>query len=267
MIFLIIQPQQYKPDTISAITQVKRKRGNQGTNSRIKYKDAICAFDIETTRLADIEQSVMYVWMFHIKQLDLTIVGRTWEEFDTLLKKIVGELDGTTLCIFVHNLSYEFQFLRAVYNFSPEEVFAVDSRKVLKCTMYDKQIEFRCSYLHSNMSLAEYTKKMGVAHQKLSGEEFDYNKIRYPWTPLSERELQYCTHDVIGLCEAIETEMLADGDNLYTFPLTSTGYVRRDAKKAMRNVSPSFIKSQLPDIEIYKMCREAFRGGDTHANR
>ena len=267
MICLIIRPQQYTPATISAIQPVKRKRGNQGTKSRIKYKDAICAFDIETTRLADIEQSIMYVWMFHVKQLDLTIVGRTWEEFDTLLKKIVDELDGNTLCIFVHNLSYEFQFLRAVYNFSPDEVFAVDSRKVLKCTMYDKQIEFRCSYLHSNMSLAEYTKKMGVTHQKLSGEEFDYNKIRYPWTPLTERELQYCVHDVIGLCEAVETEMQADGDNLYTFPLTSTGYVRRDAKRAMRSVTPLFVKSQLPDIEVYKMCREAFRGGDTHANR
>ena len=267
VITLIISPQQYKSGTFSNIPQVKRNRGNQGTKTKIKYKDAICAFDIETTRLSDIEQSVMYVWMFHVKQLDLTIVGRTWEEFDTLLKKIVDELDDSTLCIFVHNLSYEFQFLRAVYNFAPEEVFAVDNRKVLKCTMYDKHIEFRCSYLHSNMSLAEYTKKMGVEHQKLSGEEFDYNKTRYPWTVLSDRELQYCVHDVVGLCEAIEKEMLADGDNLYTFPLTSTGYVRRDAKRAMRNVSPSFVKTQLPDIEVYKMCREAFRGGDTHANR
>lgn len=267
VIYLIICPQQYKPGTFSSLPIVKRKRGNQGTKSKIQYKDAICAFDIETTRLPDIEQSIMYVWMFHVKQSDLTIVGRTWEEFDAFLKQLVNELGESSLCIFVHNLSYEFQFLRAIYSFLPEEVFAVENRKVLKCTMYDKHIEFRCSYLHSNMSLAEYTKKMGVKHQKLSGEEFDYNKTRYPWTPLSEKELQYCVHDVIGLCEAIETEMLADGDNLYTFPLTSTGYVRRDAKKAMRNVSPSFVKTQLPDIEVYKMCREAFRGGDTHANR
>ena len=227
VIYLIIFPQQYKPGTFSSLPTVKRKKGNQGTKTKIEYKDAICAFDIETTRLPDIEQSIMYVWMFHVKQLNLTIVGRTWEEFDKFLKQIVEELEENSLCIFVHNLSYEFQFLQAVYSFSPEEVFAVDNRKVLKCTMYDKHVEFRCSYLHSNMSLAEYTKKMGVAHQKMSGEEFDYNKTRYPWTPLLERELQYCVHDVIGLCEAIETEMLADGDNLYTFPLTSTGYVRR----------------------------------------
>ena len=245
----------------------KRNRGNQGTKTKIKYKDAICAFDIETTRFPDIEQSILYVWMFHLKQLDLTIVGRTWEEYDKLLKQVLEELEDNTLCIYVHNLSYEFQFLRAIYNFSQDEVFAVDKRKVLKCTMYDSRIEYRCSYLHSNMSLAEYAKKMGVAHQKLSGDEYDYTKTRYPWTPLTDKELQYCTHDVIGLCEAIETEMKADGDNLYTYPLTSTGYVRRDAKKAMRTVSQSYVKNQLPDIEVYKMCREAFRGGDTHANR
>lgn len=267
MIILIISPQEYKIGTIANIPTAKRGRGNPKTKQKIKYKDAITAFDIETTRLADIEQSIMYVWMFHVEQLGLTIVGRTWEEFGEFLNKVVDELGNDTLVIFVHNLSYEFQFLQAVYNFSTDEVFAVESRKVLKCTMYDSKIEFRCSYLHSNMSLSEYTKKMGVEHQKLSGDDFDYNKTRYPWTELSESEIKYCVHDVIGLCEAIKKEMELDNDNLYTFPLTSTGYVRRDAKKAMRTVSPSFVKSQLPDIEIYKMCREAFRGGDTHANR
>ena len=264
---MVISPDQYISGTFAKIPELKRGRGNPKTKNPVKYKDEIIAFDIETTHLVDIEQSIMYVWMFHMKHSDITIVGRTWDEFSSLLNKIVSEIGENTICIFVHNLSYEFQFLQAVYNFSSDEVFAIDSRKVLKCTMFDRKIEFRCSYLHSNMSLDEYTKKMGVKHRKLSGAEFDYSKVRYPWTELSEKELAYCIHDVVGLCEALEIEMQSDGDNLYTFPLTSTGYVRRDAKKAMREVSPSFVKMQLPDIEVYKMCREAFRGGDTHANR
>lgn len=263
---MVITPDQYKPGTVAAIPTQKRGKGNPKTKTRTKYKDVICAFDIETTRLADIEQSIMYVWMLHIHP-HTTIVGRTWEEFHKLKKQIVSELGGNTLCIFVHNLSYEFQFLQGVYNFRNDEVFAVASRKVLKCTMNDNAIEFRCSYLHSNMSLAEYTKKMDVEHKKLDGDEFDYTKTRYPWTPLTPRELEYCCNDVIGLCEALEVEMKADNDNLYTLPLTSTGYVRRDAKRAMRAVSPAFVKKQLPNAEIYALCREAFRGGDTHANR
>lgn len=263
---MVISPEQYKPGTIAQIATQKRHRGNPKTKKKVTYKDVICTFDIETTRLADIEQSVMYVWMFHIHP-HITIVGRTWEQLQTLLEQFCKELEEETLCIFVHNLSYEFQFLRAIYEFTNEEVFAVDRRKVLKCTMYQEKLELRCSYLHSNMSLAEYTRKMKVLHTKLDGEEFDYTKERYPWTNLTERELEYCTHDVIGLAEAIAAEMEADKDNLYSFPLTSTGYVRRDAKRAMRKAPPNFVKNQLPDFEVWKMCNEAFRGGDTHANR
>ena len=263
---MYITPAQYIPGTIANIETQKRGRGNPRTRKKVYYKDVICAFDIETTRLADIEQSIMYIWMLHIHS-HVTIIGRTWEELKNLLLQIKEELEENTLCIFVHNLSYEFQFLRAIYDFSPDEVFAVDSRKVLRCSMFDNKIEFRCSYLHSNMSLAEYTNKMDVEHKKLDGEEFDYTKERYPWTPLSEREVAYCVHDVVGLCEALEKEMEIDGDNLYTLPLTSTGYVRRDAKKAMRQIHPTFVKKQLPDLYTYEMLREAFRGGDTHANR
>lgn len=263
---MYITPDQYIPGTIANIETQKRGRGNPRTRKKVYYKDVICAFDIETTRLADIEQSIMYIWMLHIHN-HVTIIGRTWEELKNLFLQIREELQDNTLCIFVHNLSYEFQFLRAVYDFLPEEVFAVDSRKVLRCSMFDNKIEFRCSYLHTNMSLAEYTNKMDVEHKKLDGEEFDYTKERYPWTPLSEREIAYCVHDVVGLCEALEKEMTIDGDNLYTLPLTSTGYVRRDAKKAMRQIHPAFVKNQLPDIQTYEMLREAFRGGDTHANR
>ena len=263
---MIITPQQYAPGTFANIQKQKRGKGNPKTRVKVQYKDAICAFDIETSRLPDIEQSIMYVWMFHLHH-HFTIVGRTWEEFDTFLKQITSELEDETICIFVHNLSYEFQFLRAVYNFTNDEVFAVDNRKVLKCSMYGNKIEFRCSYLHSNMSLDEYTKKMNVEHKKLDGDKFDYKKIRYPWTKLTQYEMKYCCNDVIGLCEAVEIEMKADNDNLYTFPLTSTGYVRRDAKKAMREISPQYVKQQLPDITVYELCREAFRGGNTHANR
>ena len=261
---MIVTPEQFPLEWLYNRPLVKRKRGNQRTKKRVKYKDIITAFDIETTRLADIEQSVMYVWQWQFDE-DYTVVGRTWEQFVAFQRKIAKILDDSVLVVFVHNLSYEFQFLRGIYQFSPDEVFAIKSRKVLKCNMHGC-FEFRCSYFHSNMNLDTYTKKMGVKHKKLTG-TFDYEKIRYPWTELSNDELAYCVHDVQGLVEAIKIEMEHDGDNLYTFPLTSTGYVRRDAKKAMSNVSFSFVRNQLPDYEIYKMLREAFRGGNTHANR
>ena len=69
--------------------------------------------------------------------------------------------------------------------------------------VYDTIYEFRCSYLHSNMSLEVFLEKMGVEDLKQSGEEFDYSKIRYPWTPLSDQEMKYIVNDVKGLVEAL----------------------------------------------------------------
>lgn len=257
-----IQASEYIQKCRQVQSKGRRKKG------QLHYKDCICAFDIETTRVPDIEQSVMYVWQFQVDEYG-TVFGRTWEEYIHLLELIRGVLkDNEAICVYVHNLSYEFQFLAGVYNFDCTEVFAVESRKILKCSMFNKQIEYRCSYLQTNMSLNEFTKKMGVKHGKLSGEDFDYSKVRYSWTKLTDQELSYCQNDVLGLVEAIKAEMQRDDDTLYSIPLTSTGYVRRDAKKAM---SAYNIKSQVaeaqPDLELYLALHDAFRGGDTHASR
>lgn len=249
-------------DSIPTLTA---PRGNPRGRQKTLYKDVICTFDIETTRVPDLDQSFMYIWQMCIGEN--VIIGRTWEEFKLLLSEFKLHLhDKERVVFFVHNLSYEFQFLAGIYLFNKDDVFLIDSRKVLKATMYD-HFEFRCSYLHSNMSLAQYTKKMGVKHGKLSGKKFDYSKIRTPYTELSEYELRYCLDDVIGLREAIEKEMALDNDTLYTFPLTSTGYVRREVKKAMRGYSYEAIKSLQPDLKLYELLHDAFRGGNTHANR
>lgn len=250
-------------DLILNLPNEKRKKGNQGNHKRVEYKHIVTAFDIETTRLEDIEQSIMYIWQWHFDVYG-TVYGRTWDEFLELFNAINSVLDQRQyIVVYVHNLSYEFQFLSGIYPFQPNQVFAVKSRKVLKANM--GHLELRCSYLHSNMSLDEYTHKMGVEHAKISG--FDYNKIRYPWTELTSDELEYCVSDVIGLVEAIKIEMHHDGDNLYTIPLTSTGYVRRDVKKALHDAHYRIFKDLFPDWNLYQLLREAFRGGNTHANR
>ena len=129
--------------------------------------------------------------------------------------------DGAFLVVYVHNLSYEFQFLKGIYSFFPDDVFAVASRKVVKADMWGC-FEFRCSYKLTNMSLKQFTSKMMVKHQKLSGEEFDYGVKRYPWTELTDEELEYCINDVWGLVEAVNALMARDEDTLQTIPLTST---------------------------------------------
>lgn len=248
-----------------SIPPQKRKQGNQSSSQKYYYKDIITAFDIETSTILEIQQAVMYIWQWQFGP-DITVIGRTWYDFMLFQKKLRECLDpDERLFIVVHNLSFEFQFLAGIYAFEPEEVFALDHRKVVRCSMFHDQFEFRCSYIHSNMSLAKYLKAVGVEHEKLEG--YDYSKVRYWWTELSDFELEYCIHDVQGLEEAVRKEMEKDGDNMYTWPLTSTGYVRRDIKHAMRKVRHMLVKDILPDLDVYKLLREEFRGGNTHANR
>ena len=160
----------------------------------------------------------------------------------------------------------EFQFLKGWYDFQTDEVFRTEPRKVLKCEMFD-HFEYRCSYFLTNMSLDQFTRQMNVENRKLSGDQFDYNKVRYPWTELSEYEIQYCINDVQGLAEALIKKFREDGDTVRTVPLTSTGYVRRDTKKAMSLYNHDTLVRMLPDVDLYSMLRQAFRGGNTHANR
>ena len=247
---------------VSALKDLPRPRGNPHGRKAV-YKDIICAFDIEASRLKDIEQAFMYIWQFQFGP-ETTIIGRTWEEFIYMLKQFKKRLHGRYIVAHVHNLSYEFQFLKGIYHFEPNEVFATDSRKVLKCTMFDC-LELRCSYQHSNMSLDQYLIKMSVEHEKQKG--FDYDKVRYPWDELNASEMLYCINDVRGLVEALTIEMEKDGDTLYTFPLTSTGYVRRDCRAAMDGYNHKQLAAMLPTPQLYILLREAFRGGDVHGNR
>lgn len=251
-------------EAIRAAPILKRRRGNQGGRTKHKYRDLLTAWDTETTRLEWCEQSIMYVWAYQIGT-EYTVIGRTWPQWVDFCRRAIEAAAPARLVTWVHNLSYEFAFL-GWYPWRDEDVFAVDRRKVLRAIIFGG-IELRCSYLHSNMSLDEYTRKMGVEHGKLSGDDFDYSKIRYPWTRITDSELAYIQHDVLGLVEALAVEMALDEDNLYSVPLTSTGYVRRDCKHAMRTTGRDYIRDIYPSFDQYVELREAFRGGNTHANR
>lgn len=246
-------------------TKARRKQANDKT----QYKNIFCAFDIETSRYEPLKQSFMYIWQFAFgnKNVCHYITGREWSQFVSLIEVINNSLK-TNECImcFVHNLSYEFQFLSGILHFETENVFNTDRRKVLKARY--KNIEFRCSYILTNSGLGKFTEDMGVSHQKLDGTEFDYKIVRYPWTVLTDRQMEYCLNDVIGLVEALDTFFKIEDDNYYTIPLTSTGFVRRDMKKVIANgVSHRYMCNIQPDYKLFCVLKESFRGGNTHSNR
>lgn len=251
---------------LSKYEKLKKKRGNPGGKNK-RYLDCVCAFDVETSTIWEVEQSFVYLWQFSFNN-DFVIYGRTIEEYRIFCEQMKEYLlkKKMYLVIYVHNLAYEIQFLSGIYDFGEDEIFAVKNRKVIKAEMHNC-LEYRCSYALCNMGLGAYLDDRKTKHRKLDGEEFDYNKFRTPKTILTKSELRYAFNDVIGLVEAIKKDMEQENDNLYTIPLTSTGYLRREIKKAVREQARNEVKASIPSYEVYKIARKAFTGGDTHANR
>lgn len=236
-------------------------------------------FDIETTADDDNEAAFMYIWQFAIN--DLVIYGRTWEEFIQLNYKIIDALKLETMnnkvYIFVHNLKYEWQFMRKYISekFNVSKSFFMDNREPGAIKLIKNEnivIEYRDSLLLSQCSLAE-TAENYCKTKKLP--DFDYKVKRTHETKLSDRELLYCANDVIILTEYYRYII----DNIVKtrgyFPLTATQLPRKDVKRRWQvwkmgknNPNKQFVKKLFPrSYDIYKNdMNYLFRGGYTHAN-
>ena len=101
------------------------------TNKKIEYVNLPCGFDIETTSTThgDTKTAFMYIWAIGIGHGGDVYYGRTWEEFIDLCKTLQDALElykDRRLVVYVHNLGYEFQFMRKYFEWL--EVFAVAQR-------------------------------------------------------------------------------------------------------------------------------------------
>lgn len=228
--------------------------------------EIINAFDYLKLKLADRDRclkcSNMYIWQFGIN--DIVYYGRTWEELKMFLDKLDNNIKERKI-VFVHNLSFEFQFLKGVFSF--EEVTARKSHKVMTALMKDYNIMFKCSYMMSNVLLSGLPKLFKLPVDKKVG-DLDYYKLRHSKTPLTDKELGYCEYDCLVVYHYIKRE-LETYERVDKIPTTSTGKVRRELKeitikdyKYRRLVN----KAINTDPHIYNLLTEAFMGGYTHAN-
>lgn len=245
---------------------------------KVYYYNIPCAFDIETTSFYDNNEKVglMYIWQFGID--GRVFMGRNWNEFTELLDKLRNEFDiniENRLVIYVHNLAFEFQFIRKLFRWL--NVFSIDSRKpIYATTCYG--FEFRCSYLLSGYSLAKVGENLTKYKcEKMVG-DLDYSLKRHNKTPLTNDELKYCFNDIMVVMCYILERIEIDG-NITKIPLTKTGYVRNYCRnmclyenKSHKKGGKKFktyhemIKSLSIEVDEYKQLKRAFMGGFTHSN-
>lgn len=237
------------------------------------YNIPVC-FDIETSSFyqQNEKRACMYIWMFSID--DNIIIGRTWEEFiflcDNLVKEFSLHWKFRRMVIYIQNLSYEFQWFCQYFKW--KKVFALSNRIPLSA-LTESGIEFRCSYRLSGYNLAKIGENLVKYKVSKMVGDLDYNLLRHSGTPLTDKEMGYCINDVRVLSAYIREKIEHDG-SITKIPLTKTGYVRLYCREHIYadHRSKQFkhyrqLMSKLTiELDEYKLLREGFQGGFTHAN-
>lgn len=243
-------------------------------HKRVEYVDLICSLDLETTSFRTPEGAAlgtMYVWMFGCN--GAVMLGRTWAEFEGFFANFVWHFklsaEKRRCVIFVHNDSFDFQFYRK--HFVWHEIFARTEREPMYA-LSEGGLEFRCSYILTNSKLETVAKNLIRHHVPKMVGDLDYDLIRHYATPLTEKEIGYCLHDVLIIMALIYDRMQQEKGNIAKIPLTQTGYARRQCRseclfkdKKARKYLDLMRDLQLTKAE-YDVAKMAFSGGFTHAS-
>lgn len=245
------------------------------------WSDEVFSFDIETSSAFFINNkwrkfyytlpiekydcpmySWCYIWMFSINEQ--VYFGRTLEDFRNFFLKLNEYMGGQRFIVWVHNLSFEMQFLLNVFEKDIYNVFARKKRKPMKFRLYNS--EFRCTYFLSRLSLADIGNKINKIYKKKEG-DLRYDILRFSDTELSDTELGYCENDCLVLYEYISIKKREYG-HLKKIPLTQTGEVRVKVKENMsKNRKWLYdMKKLQPTIQELLLFKDAFTGGLTRAN-
>lgn len=219
--------------------------------------DDFFVMDIETNTIYDVEKTPVATWLYlgniMSSKDEKPIFFHTWEEYATIL----DELKPTI--IYVHNLSYEFEFLcRNGFHFS--DIIANTTHKPIKVTDSDRQIEYRCSY----MLLDKSVRKLGELF-KLPKLEYQYDGVRSREN-LTPKDYEYNARDCQIVIKALKNEIKQAG-GIAKLPLTKTGKVRilnikNDESRELRSKADK----AFPPKNVYDMLEMAFNGGYSGGN-
>lgn len=271
---LITKPEEIKDIIKPVYTRATKHRPRQC------YNDIIYTFDIEVTSLFNINNdwsifdynisaeeyreiehaSCVYICMLGIE--DNVYYFRDFKLFEDILKYLSDS--ECRKIIYVHNLAYEMNFMRMFLgDHTIKNMLASAPHKPISFLIEDLNIEFRCSYRLTNLSLEKSAEKYTDV-KKATG-DLNYNIARSPLTKLTAEELNYCKMDIITLYKII-CYFRREYKHVYNIPFTQTGEVRRELHTKLDYWYFKRQQELVPDITTYHYLMQAFMGGITHAN-
>lgn len=228
--------------------------------------------DIETSKHMEYDEKLCKemptaVWlsygfckMYDIKGNSLySCYFREWEELRKFFYNMKFRFNKTQLICYVHNLSYEFDFL--IKNLSkPKKFICNSSHNVISATLEEFPfINFRCTLQLTSKPLKTLGKELNFP--KLDS---DYRTI-LPTDEIFDYEIEYCERDCDIVAKQIVRELEEYG-LLTKIPLTNTGRVRKIMKELLKEYPVPYEWDALPDENCYYAMVKAYKGAITMSN-
>ena len=242
--------------TLDTETYVDRKERKIKKNKKVKTE-----YYSEFGYMTDIQVFVENIGVLYI---------HTWHELNEFFQRVKQTIcrnDYEKILIYVHNLAYDYSFLR---NFllrdwgTPSRSLSVKTQSYISIQW--GFFEFRDSFILTQKKLAKLAEDEDVV-KKLEG-GYDYRKFRTPFSDRTDTEIEYCVRDVIALGKALRSIMKNRYVNTATVPLTMTGFPRQKVRKIFQKIKfrTQYLEMLLSDKE-YQFFNRTFHGGYVHANR
>ena len=242
--------------------------------TRDTWNDCIIMLDTETSkeRPGEVCKNYVVAWTLSIRaygQNLVTLYGTRPSEIVTCINSIILNMRGDNTIIYVHNLSYDWVFLRKFFMQewgTPEHQLNTKSHYPIFIT-FANGVMLRDSLILAQRSLDKWAKDLNVEHQKAVG-AWVYDEIRQQGNRFTPDEKTYIEHDTLAGVECIDKTMHVLNKRIYSMPYTATGIPREEVRKrAGKSRGRDLFKKIVPDYDTQKFLEDVFHGGYTHNNR
>ena len=252
---------------VMTITRSGKKNGDT-------YNDVIIMLDTETSKekAGTVCKNYVVAWTISIRAFGeniATLYGSKPSECITAINQMVMAMPGQNTVLYVHNLSYDWVFLRKFMMRewgTPEHQLNTKSHYPV-FIMFANGIILRDSLILAQRNLEKWAKDMDVQHQKACG-FWDYDKVRNQGERFTPMEKTYIEHDTLAGVECIQKTMDTLHKTIYSIPYTATGIPREIVQKlaAKEGWREQFLKI-VPDYDFQMILEQIYHGGYTHNNR
>lgn len=219
-----------------------------------------------------IKDNHIVAWTISIRAFDRNIASIWGHKPSTCIDtiaKMLNSMQGQETYIYIHNLAYDWVFLRKFFFLK----FGTPSNQLNTKSHYPILIKWENGlYLKDSLILAQrklekWAIDLNVEDKKAVG-FWDYDKLRNQDDIYSLEELTYIEHDTLAGVECIDATKKMLNKHLYAMPYTATGIPREEVRKIGKehHFKDSFNKMSL-SFEQYQKMTKVYHGGFTHANR